>query len=139
VVHNAVGVLAGRGADDDDDISSGNVSKAATVVRARERSSALKAVKVDYAKWLGQILSIMRAWKLFGDAMGTDVLAMYEGTFTARQLGFKQAKAAVDEAAENRTKNALNAIPSLKLLTRFLPKIKEKFGAESTTYLACFL
>ncbi len=81
----------------------------------------------------------MRAWKLFGDAMGTDVLAMYEGTFAAGELGFRQAKATVDEAAKHRTNNALNAIPSLKLFISYLPKIKEKFGAGSTTYLACFL
>ena len=98
-----------------------------------------KTVKADYAQRLGHILSTMRAWKLFGNAMGTDVLAMYEGTFIAGQLGFKQAKAAMDEAAENRTKNALNAIPSLSLLTSLLTKNKEKFGAGSTTYLACFL
>ena len=136
---SAEGAVAGRGADDDDEISSGNVSRAATVVRARDKSSALKAVKADYSKRLGHIISTMRSWKLFGDAMGTDVLNMYDGTFDAGQLGFKQAKAAVDEAAENRTKNALNAIPSLKLLSSFLPKIKDKYGAGSTTYLACFL
>jgi hypothetical protein len=139
VVDSAEGAVVGRGTDDDDEISSGIVSRATTVVRLRDKSSALKAVKADYAERLGQIITTMRSWKLFGDAMGTDVLAMYEGTFSAGQLGFRQAKAAVDEAAENRTKNALNAIPSLKLLTSFLPKIKEKIGAGSTAYLACFL
>ena len=39
--------------------------------------------------------------------MGTDVLYMYDGTFEAGSLGFKQAKEAVDEAAFNRTKNAM--------------------------------
>jgi hypothetical protein len=139
VVDSAEGAIARKGADDDDEISSGNVSRAATVFRARDKSSALKAVNVDYAQRLGQILYTMRAWKLFGDAMATDVLGMYEGTFSAGQLGFKQAKAAMDEAAENRTKNALNAIPSFSLLTSFLPKIKEKLGTGSTTYLACVL
>ncbi len=75
----------------------------------------------------------MRAWKLFGEAMGTDVLNMYEVTFYAGQLGFCQAKAAIDEASQNRQKNSLNVIPSHKLLLSFLPKIKEEFGAESTT------
>ena len=109
------------------------------MVCARDKFSALKAFKADYAKRLGHILSTMRALQLFGYAMGTDVLAMYEGTFNAGQLSFKQVKAALVEVAENRTKNALSAIPSLSLLTSFLPKIKEKFGAGSTTYLACFL
>ncbi len=71
--------------------------------------------------------------------MGTDVFNMYDGTFDDGQLGFRAAKQALDEAMENRTKNALNAIPSLALLLSFLPKIKEEFGAESTMYLACFL
>jgi hypothetical protein len=71
--------------------------------------------------------------------MGTDVLSMYEGTFKAGQVGFRQAKADVDEASLNRTRNVVNAIPSLKLLISFLPKIKEEFSAESTTYLTAFL
>ncbi len=33
----------------------------------------------------------------------------------------------------------MNVILSLKLILSFLPKIKEEFGAESTTYLAYFL
>ena len=55
-VESAEGAVAGRGADDDDKISSGNVSRAATVVRACDKSSALEAVKADYARRLGQIL-----------------------------------------------------------------------------------
>ena len=136
---SAEGAIARKGADDDDEISSGNVSRAATVFRARDKSSAPKAVKADYAILLDQTLSVMRDWKLFGDSMGTDVRAMYEGTYIAGHLGLKQAKAVVDEVSENRTKNALNAIPGLKLLISFLPKIKEKHGAGSTTYLAYFL
>jgi hypothetical protein len=49
----------------------------------------------------------MRAWKVFGDSLGSDVLQVYEGTFDEGHVGFKQAKAAVQEAAGNRTKNAL--------------------------------
>ena len=140
VVDNAEGAVAGRDANDDDEIISGNASRAAAVVRARDTSSALKAVKADFAQRQGHIMFTMRAQKLLGDAMGSDVLGMYEGTFNAGQLGFKQAKAAVNEAAENLTKSALNAIPSLKLLTSFLYKIKGiKFGAGSSDVPSVFL
>ncbi len=70
-----------------------------------DMSSALKAVKADYTQQVGQIVSTMRALIIVGDAMGTDVLGIYEGTFDAGQLGFRQAKASVDKAAENRTRN----------------------------------
>jgi hypothetical protein len=139
VMDSAEGAVAGAGADDDDEINSGSLSRAGSAVRARDKSEALKGLKADYSNRLGHIMSTLRIWKLFGDAMGTDVLHMYDGTFEAGSLGFKQAKAAVDEAAFNRTKNALNAIPSHKLLLSFLPKIKDKYGAASTTYLACLL
>jgi hypothetical protein len=57
---NAEGAVA-RKDDDNEDISygaasSGTLSRAATVARARDKSSALKAVKADYAQRLGQIL-----------------------------------------------------------------------------------
>ncbi len=81
----------------------------------------------------------MRAWKVFGDSLGSDVLQEYEGTFDESQFGFKQANAAVQEGVANRTKNALQAVPSRKLLLGFLPKIKEIYCAESSTYLACYL
>jgi hypothetical protein len=142
VVDNDEEPVAGKRAGDDDEISSSDatatVSRAATMGRARDKSSALKAVKADCAQRLEHFLTTMRAWKLFDNAMGTDIVGMYEGTFNAKQLRFRQAKAAVDEAAENRTKNAINGIPSLKLLMSFLLKIKEKFGAGLSTYLACF-
>jgi hypothetical protein len=51
VMDSAERAVAGKAADDNDEISSGrgggNVSKAATVIRARDKSSTLKAVKVD--------------------------------------------------------------------------------------------
>ena len=75
VMDSAEGAVAGKD-DDEEEISSGTLSRAATVVRARDKSSALKAVKADYSKRLCQIISTMRSWKLFGDAMGTDVLNM---------------------------------------------------------------
>jgi hypothetical protein len=82
----------------------------------------------------------MRAWKLFGDSLGSNVmLQKYGGTFDEGQLGFKQAKSAVQEAAAKRTKNAIQTVPSHKLLLSFLPKIKKIYGAESTTYLTFYL
>jgi hypothetical protein len=103
VMDSAEGAVAARDANDDDEMSSGTLSRAATVVRGRDKSSALKTVKADYSQRLGHFISTMRSWKLFGDAMGTDVLGIYDGTFDVEQLGFRQAKATVDEAAENRT------------------------------------
>ena len=58
---NAEGAVAGKWADDDDEINSDHVSRAATIVRARDKSLALKTVKADYANRLGHILSTMRA------------------------------------------------------------------------------
>ena len=139
VMDSAEGAVAGRDADDDDEVSSGAVSRAANVVRARSKSEALKEVKASYSNKLGDIISTMRAWKVFGDSIGSNVLQEYEGTFDEGQLGFKQAKQAVQEAAGNRTKNALQAVPSHKLLLSFLPKIKEIYGATSPAYLACYL
>ncbi len=81
----------------------------------------------------------MRAWKVFGDSIGSNVLQEYERTFDEEQLGFKQAKEAVQEAADNRAKNGLQAVSSHKLLLSFPLKIKEIYGAESYTYLGCYL
>ncbi len=49
VMDSADGAVAGRDADDADEISSGILSRAATVIRARDKSSALKLVKAVYA------------------------------------------------------------------------------------------
>ncbi len=54
------GAVAGRDADEDDEISSGAVSRAANVIRARSKSEALKQVKSSYANKLGDIISTMR-------------------------------------------------------------------------------
>jgi hypothetical protein len=67
------------------------------------------------------------------------VLDAYNGGFGIGDLGLKQAKASNKEVTGNRTLNAYEAIPSWELFTRFLPKVKSKFGATSTTYLACYL
>ncbi len=49
---NAEGAVAGRDADDDDEVSSGAVSRAANVIRARSKSEALKHVKCSYTNKL---------------------------------------------------------------------------------------
>ncbi len=52
--------------------------------------------------------------------------------------GFYQALSAVKEAAQNKTKSDLHAVPDYKLLTEILPKIKSKLGS-GTSYLAALL
>ena len=122
VQDSAEGAVAGRDADDDDEVDSGAISRAAKVIRARDKSSELKDIKTSYTNMLGHIISTFKVWSLFAESLGTDALQQYEGTFDEGQLGFKQAKQANNEAAANRTKNALQAIPSLKLLFSYLPK-----------------
>ena len=61
------------------------------------------------------------------------------GGFGAIDVGLKQAKVANKEVAGDRTNTAWEAIPSWEFFTRFLPKVKSKCGATSTTYLACYL
>ncbi len=102
-------------------------------------SSELKDIRTSYTNMLGHVISTFKVWSLFAESIGTDTLQQYEGTFDEGQLGFKQAKQANNEAAANWTKNALQAIPSLKLLFSYLPKIKDTFGAASLAYLACVL
>ncbi len=94
IMDSAESAVAGSGADDDDEINSGNLSRAGSAVRARDKSEALKGLKADYSNRLGHIISTLRIWKLFGDAMGTDVLHINDGTFEAGSLGFKRAKGA---------------------------------------------
>jgi hypothetical protein len=139
VQDEAEGAVAGRDDDDDEEINSGTVSKAANVVRARDKSSELKNVKSSYANRLGSIVATWHGWKLFGESLGTDVLDAYNGGFGAGDMGLKQAKAANKEVQANRTTNAWEAIPSWELFTQFLPKVKRVFGGTSTTYLACYL
>ncbi len=83
---SAEGAVAGASADDDDEINSGSLSRTGSADRARDKSEALKGLKADYTNRLGHIISTLRIWKLIGDAMGTDVLHMYDGTFEACSL-----------------------------------------------------
>ncbi len=128
VQDSAEGAVAGRDAVDDAQVTSGAVSRAAKVIRACDKSSELKDIKTSYTNMLGHIISTFKVWSLFAESLGTDTLQQYEGTFDERQLGFKQAKKANNEAAA-----------TLKLLFSYLPKIKDKFCAASPTYLACVL
>jgi hypothetical protein len=53
----AKGAVAGRNDDGDEEIISGNVSRAARVVRARDKSSELKNVNTAYANRVGTFAS----------------------------------------------------------------------------------
>ncbi len=63
------GALAGKDADEDDKVSSGAVSRAANVIRARSKSEALKKLKSSYVNKIGDIISTMRAWNFFGNSL----------------------------------------------------------------------
>ncbi len=59
MIDRADEAVAGRDADDDYEVSSGAVSIAANVVRARSKSEMVKEVKVPYSNKLGGIISAM--------------------------------------------------------------------------------
>ena len=61
VMDNAEGAVAGRDADDDDEVSSGSVSRVTNGILARPKSEALKQVKSSYANKRGDIIYTMRA------------------------------------------------------------------------------
>jgi hypothetical protein len=131
--------VKGRDDDGDEEISSGTVSKAARVARARDKSSELRNVKASYANKIGAFVSTWHGWKIFGESLGTDVLDAYNGGFGAGDMGLRQTKVANQEVDGKRTNNAWEVIPSWDLFTRFLSKVKSKCGATSTTYLACYV
>ena len=122
-------------------MTSGAVSWTAKVIRARDKLSELKDVDSSYTNMLGQIISTFKVRSIFAKSLGTDSLKQYERTFDEGQVGFKQANQPNNEAAAvKRTKNAVLAIHSLKLLFRYrLHKIKDEFNAAAPTYLACVL
>jgi len=140
VQDSSVGAVAGKD-DDDEEVSSGPrviMSKPATAVRARDKSSILKNVTGTYAGKIGHIATTFGSWKDFRDSLGTDVLQQYRGTFEEGQVGLFQAIVAAKEAQKNKTKNELHAVPSYEMLLRYLPKIKDKLGM-TTKYLAAYL
>ncbi len=124
---------------DYDEVTSGAVSMAAKVIRARDKSSQLKDVKSSFTNILGHIMSTFKVWSMFAESLDTDDLQQYSGTFDESQFSFKQAKQASNNAASDRTKNALHVIPSLEFLFSYLLDTKDEYGATSPTYLACGL
>ena len=74
------GAVAGADTDDDEEVSSRPVAKSAAgaKVRQRDKSSALKELTGTYANMLADIASTFRAWKVFRDSLGTDVLNTYQ-------------------------------------------------------------
>jgi hypothetical protein len=148
VQDSSVGAVAGR-ADDDEEVTSGRpavsgsgeavaVSKPATAVRARTKSSELKQVSQTYSSKLGHVVTTFGAWRVFRDSLGTDVLQAYRGTFGEGEVGLFQAIQADREVQGNKAKSPLHAVPSYEMLVRYLPKIKDKVGA-STGWLAALL
>ena len=77
VQDSAVEDVAGKDDDDDEEVSSGPrviMSKLATLVRTRDKSSVLKNVTGTYSGKIGHITTIFGAWRIFRDFLGTDVL-----------------------------------------------------------------
>ena len=84
-------------------------------------------------------MSTFRAWKVFRDSLGTDVMNQYQGNFGEEEVGLNAALATNKEVQGNKTKNELHVIPSYELIKSYLPKIKDKLGADSLSYLAALL
>ena len=94
VKDSAVGAVAGKDDDDDEEVSSGPgiiMSKPATNVRARDKSSILKNVTDTYSGKIGHITTTFGSWKRFRDSLGTDVPQQYRGTYDEGQDGLFQA------------------------------------------------
>ncbi len=60
VMDSAEGAIAGAGADDDDEINSGSLSRAGIAERARDKSEALNGLKAEYSNRLGRIILTLR-------------------------------------------------------------------------------
>jgi len=141
-VHDeAKGAVAGADDFDEEEVSSGPVakSKASAKVRQREKSSALKNITPTYENKLASIVSTFRAWKMFRDSLGTDVMNQYQGIFGEGEVSLVAALAANQEVQENENKNELHAILSYECIKSYLPKNKAKMGADSLSYLAALL
>ena len=96
VQDEAEGAVAGADADDDEEVSSGPVAKSAAGAKVRERdnSSALKEVTDTYGNKSSDILSTFRAWKVFRDSLGADVMHAYQGTHGENEMGLNTSLAA---------------------------------------------
>jgi len=143
--------VAGR--DDGEEVSSGGrrqaqagredaamVSRpAAENRRARHQAPELKGVTGTYANRLGHIISTYESWGLFREALGSDALSKYRGGFGVGQTAFMAAKEVAKETARNRVKAPEYAVPHYTLLLSYLPRIREKLGGPTPTYLAAYL
>jgi hypothetical protein len=101
VTNSSVGAVAYRNDDGGEEAFSGaprlGVSMAAEVVKARDKSERLKKVARAYVNRLGNVLSLFRMWLVFKDAVGTNALATYEGTFESGSMGMKMVKQSSNE------------------------------------------
>jgi len=143
VQDSSVGAVAWRDDDDDEEVTSGGShqltkSTSDTKVRARDKNTAIQDVTSTYSKKLGHIVTKWCAWEAFRFSLGSDMLNAYTGTYNEGDTGFYQTLSAVKEAALNKTKSDLHAVPDYKLLTEFLPNKKTRLGT-GTTYLAALL
>ena len=130
--------MTGADDSDDDEVSSGPManSKESAMVRQRDKSPALQISTPTYGNNPASIVSTFRAWKVFRDSLGNDMMNQYQGTFGYGEVGLNAALAANQEVQGKTTKNELHTIPSYELIKLYLPKIKGKLGADSLSYLA---
>jgi len=135
------GAVAGADDDGDEETSSGPIAKSAAGanVRQRDKSTALKDIKPPYGNRLASIISMFRAWKVFRDSLGSDVMNKYKVTYGENEMDLNAALAANQEVQGNKTKNDLQAIPTYELIKSHLPKIKAKIGPDSLAYLTALL
>jgi hypothetical protein len=141
IMDEAEGAVAGADEDDDEEMSSSPVakSKAGAKVRQRDKNSALKNVTPTYGNKLSDMLSTLRACKVFQDILGSDDVIKYQGTYGEGEMGLNATLAANSEVQGNKTNNDIQAIPAYDLIKFYLPKIKDKLGADSMSYLTVFL
>jgi hypothetical protein len=137
---SAVGAVAGRDDNEDEEVSSGAVatSIAGARSRARTKSTALKQVTQTYSVKLGHIATNFGALGAFRNSLGSDVLQTYRGGFGEGEVGLMQALPADKEVQGNKPKSDLHAVPSYEMVVRYLPRIKAALGPP-TVRLAAFL
>jgi hypothetical protein len=102
-MNEAEGAVDGADEDDDEEVTSGPVakSKAGANVRQRDKSSALKNVTPTYVNKLVSVVITFRAWKVFRDSLGTDVMHAYQSGYGEGKVGLNAALAAYSEIQRN--------------------------------------
>lgn len=130
----SVNAVAGKDDSEDEEVSSGGPIQSSAGERPRARLAApeLKKLTQTYSKKLGHISTTFSAWKVFRDALGTRVHHAY-------QIPLNVAIQADKEVQSNKATSDLHAVPSYEMLQSYIPKIKEKFGETSPTYVAAYL